>query len=322
MSEFSIKANSIKEPIPHIFQACELLSSAVEAHLNGTPLVADELFRRADLPEIWNWTNPGWVKVHLNVRFSKPDGDTRVVPKTDRDPVRDVRKDTKAAEVRAAVLARDGYRCRYCGIPVVSADIWKIAHELYPGVVPWHGRDPAKQHAAFQCLWLQYDHVVPHSHGGLSSVDNVVISCALCNFGKWNFTLKQLGLSDPRLRLPEPISWDGLESLRACGPPRLRRSKASHVKLDMRETAASASEEITSAAHSNAFFLPGARMQSGYVNTPSIAGKARWFKIGPELIAEAAVRNGITGCRLLCDPVLFRRRGLSPEEFLDSDQSP
>lgn len=321
MSEFTIKANSIKEPIPHIFQACEFLSSAVEAHLHGNQAAADALFRQANIPEVWNWVNPAWVVVQPNVRVQKPDGDTHQVPMAERDTVRDVRKDPRAAKVRAAVLARDGYRCRYCGIPVVSADIRKIANKLYPDAVPWN-EDPLEQHAAFQCLWLQYDHVVPHSHGGLSSEDNVVISCALCNFGKDKYTLRQLGLSDPRLRPPKPISWDGLESLRVCGSPKPRRSEASHVKADMRETLASPPEKTPSPANSVAFFLPGAWVQSGYVNTPPIAGKARWFKIGPELIAEAAVRNGISGCRLLCDPVLFRRRGLSPEEFVDSDQSP
>ncbi|PDT46652.1 hypothetical protein CO661_17230 [Sinorhizobium fredii] len=302
---------SIKEPISAIFQAWELLSSAAEAHLNGDRANAEALFRRADLTAVWSWINPAWTRPDLNVRISKPDGDTQIIPPIKRDALRDPPRN-----VKAAVLARDGYQCRYCGIPVVHADIRKIAHELYPDAVPWDWRDPRKQHAAFQCLWLQYDHVVPHSHGGSSSEENIVISCALCNFGKDRFTLKQLGLSDPRLRPPVPISWDGLEAMRVCAPPRLkRRPNASHGKADVREALASASKE--NAAHFNAFFLPGGWVRGGYLYTPPIAGKERWFKIGPELIAEPVTRNGIAGCRLLCDPALFRRRGLSPEAFLD-----
>ena len=118
--------------------------------------------------------------------------------------------------IRDEVLRRGGYRCRYCGIPVVHADIRKTASRLYPEAVVWDSRDPARQHAGFQCLWLQFDHVVPHSHGGRSTPDNVVISCALCNFGKDRFTLRQLDLEDPRSREPDPMDYDGLERLRSA----------------------------------------------------------------------------------------------------------
>ena len=198
---------------------------------------------------------------------------------------------------------------------MVDADIRNIAHELYPDAVPWHERDLRKQHAAFQCLWLQYDHVVPHSYGGPSSDDNVVICCALCNFGKDKYTL-------PRLRPPDPVSWDGLERLRACEPPRVGRPNASDAKADVREALAPVPEATLTPATSSAFFLPGARVWGEYVYTPPLAGKERWFKIGPEVTAEPAVRNGISGCRLLCDPTLFRQRGLSPEAFLDAEHSP
>lgn len=305
--------HSIKEPIPAILEAWELLSSAVEAHLQGKQADADALFRQADLPEVWSWVNPAWEKPEINVRVPKPDADTQWMPKAERDPVRNVRR-----AVKATVLARDGYRCRYCGIPVVDAEIRKIAHKLYPGAIPWD-RDPTRQHAAFQCFWLQYDHVVPHSHGGPSSEENVVVSCALCNFGKDRFTLRQLGLSDPRLRSPEPSSWDGLERLRAFESLVLGRSKTSPVKTDLHEALAPAPKATPTQAHFSTFFLPGARLRGEYVYTPRIAGRERWFKLGPELIAAPAVRNGIEGCHLQCDPAAFRRRGLSPEHFLDSE---
>ncbi|WP_088704765.1 HNH endonuclease [Rhizobium sp. R693] len=308
--------NFIKEPIPAIFEACELLSAAAEAHLNGDREVARALFCQADMREIWNWVNPDWETPHRNVRLHKPGGDTQEIPKIERDPLRH-----PPLHVKAAVLSRDGYRCRYCGIPVIHADVRKIANALYPDAVPWQASDPRKQHAAFQCLWLQYDHVVPHSHGGSSTEDNVVISCALCNYGKDRYTLRQLGISDPRLRPPAPISWGGLECLRACAPPRSRPPKTSAANGDVREALAAAPSEISSPAHSNAFFLPGAWIRGEYLYTPTIAGKERWFKIGPELIAEPATRNGINGCRLLCYPALFRRRGLSPEALLDPEHS-
>jgi 5-methylcytosine-specific restriction endonuclease McrA len=183
-------------------------SSAVDAHLNGNSAAAIALFRQANLPEVWDWLNPAWTKTSSHVRFQYPHDNTKSVPKTERDPNRYAKQDTKRA-----VLARDGYRCRYCGIPVVASEIRDITKRLYPDAIPW-GRKASEQHAGFQCLWLQYDHVVPHSHGGSSSEENVVVSCALCNFGKDEYTLKQLGISDPRLRNPEKVPWDGLERLR------------------------------------------------------------------------------------------------------------
>lgn len=306
----------IKQPIPAIYEVCELLSAAADAHLNGEREVAQALFCRADMREIWNWINPDWEKPHLNVRNRRPEGDTQEIPKSMRDPVRH-----PPLHVKVAVLARDGYRCRYCGIPVIHADIRKISHELYPDAVPWQANDPRKQHAAFQCLWLQYDHVVPHSHGGSSAEENIVISCALCNFGKDRYTLRQLGLCDPLLRPPTPGSWNGLECLRGCALPQPRRLKPSAAIGDVREALEAAPSENSSLAYPNAFFLPGSWIRGEYLYTPQIAGKERWFKIGQELIAEPATRNGINGCRLLCDPRLFRRRGLSPEAFLDPEHS-
>ena len=82
--------------------------------------------------------------------------------------------------------------------------------KLYPDVVPW-GRTNQSQHAAFQCMWLQYDHVVPHSSGGENTIDNLVITCAACNFGKMEYTLEEIGLIDPRQFEPVSSQWDGLE---------------------------------------------------------------------------------------------------------------
>ena len=210
---------SLKEPIPEIFDAWTFLNHAVDAHLAGDGRRAEVCFMKADMRAVWEWLNPAWTRPDLNVVVPTPSDDTQPVSKAMRDPDRNI-----APTVRAAVLQRDGYRCRYCGIPVVHADIRKLAHRLYPGVVPWDPLDPAKEHAGFACLWLQFDHVVPHSHGGRSSPDNVVISCALCNYGKDKYTLRQLGVADPRTTPPVSYGWDGLERFRAAAPPRVARS--------------------------------------------------------------------------------------------------
>jgi len=65
---------------------------------------------------------------------------------------------------RRAILARDGYRCQYCG---------------------------STRH-------LTIDHVVPRSRGGSTSWENVVTSCAPCNVRKGASLLSEVGMSPSR----------------------------------------------------------------------------------------------------------------------------
>ena len=88
----------------------------------------------------------------------------------------------------------------------------QLLKTLYPQVMQW-GRKNIEQHAAFQAMWLQYDHVLPHSRGGNNDLDNIVITCAPCNFGRMDRLLEEVGLQDPRNREPVRSNWDGLERL-------------------------------------------------------------------------------------------------------------
>ena len=210
----------LKEPIPEIFEAWDAMSAAVDAHIAGDRNRAAQLFgegangglKGANGLRIWHWLNPAWtldVDDKKHIMDAAPRGDTSWVPKECRD-----RKYIRT-DVKRAVLDRDGYRCRYCGIPVVDAEIRKIAHSLYPASVTWHSHEVRKQHAGFAVMWLQYDHVRPLSHGGRTDEDNLVVSCALCNFAKHDNTLKQLGLVDPRDCDPvKRGDYDGLERFR------------------------------------------------------------------------------------------------------------
>lgn len=291
---------SIREPIPEIFDAWALLNDAVDAHLSGDVRRAEASFLKADMRAVWEWLNPGWSRANLNVVLRNPPDDTCEVPKNLRDPDRNI-----SLDVRAAALQRDGYRCRYCGIPVVPADIRKLAHRWYPDAVPWEPYDPAKQHAAFACCWLQFDHVVPHSHGGRSSLDNVVVACALCNFGKDKYTLRQLNVFDPRLSPPVVCDWDGLQRFRAAGSVKAQQDPANGRPRKRRFS------EV------RAFFFPGARLSRGYLYTGPIAGKERWFKLDERNTCAPTTRGGIAGYLLSCDPAALRRRGIDPELFAD-----
>lgn len=297
---------SIKKPTPEVHKAIESLISAVDAHVSGDQNAAAALFRQANCLSTWQWLNDAWIVPRRNVVFVNPEGDSRLVPKAERDADRDIEK-----SIRKAVLERDGHRCRYCGLPVVSAEIRKIAHNLYPQEVSWTS-NPAEQHSAFQVTWLQYDHVIPHSHGGRSSPENVVISCALCNFGKDGFTLRQLDLEDPRLRPPLPSDFDGLEVLRSFAPVSPPRSRGRTTNVSPVRQRVASKEKVSNQMR---FFFPGAWISAGYVYTPHISGKERWFKLGGAVEAEVVELNGASGCVVSCPLDMLIRRGIDAERY-------
>ena len=62
--------------------------------------------------------------------------------------------------LRFSILARDGFRCRYCG---------RSAQE--------------------DAVRLEVDHIVPRSQGGDDSPSNLITSCQECNYGKADILL-------------------------------------------------------------------------------------------------------------------------------------
>ncbi len=192
-----------RKPIPEIFDAARFLDAAVSAHLNNMPTLAHELFHAANLPQVREWLESIWgaKSPYVSVNpLPQPDIPSRV----------EVRMPTKA-QIQE-LHRRDGFHCRYCGIPVIRPGVRKFANKLFGASVPW-GRTNASQHAGFQTLWAQYDHVLPHSCGGTNELSNLVVSCAACNYGKMSYRLEEIGLSDPRDRPPVVSNWDGLERL-------------------------------------------------------------------------------------------------------------
>ena len=86
--------------------------------------------------------------------------------------IRRFRKEVKFS--RQNVLARDRWRCQYCG-----------------------ERRPLSE--------LTYDHVIPRSSGGKAAWENIVTACTECNASKANRTPQQAGM---RLRrLPARPLW-------------------------------------------------------------------------------------------------------------------
>lgn len=198
------------EPIEEIFEAARLLDAAVDAHLEGDFQKADQLIREADKPVIAEWTDALWGARSPEIHRLYPIAEPLPVFPIEQRP----RPRMPTAAIKHEVRSRDGHHCRFCGIPVIEDATRVRIKSHYPNALRW-GRSNSTQHAAFQCMWLQYDHVLPNSRGGQTTLENVVVTCAPCNYARMENTLDEMDLLDPRERDYQPSwngyhTWDGL----------------------------------------------------------------------------------------------------------------
>jgi 5-methylcytosine-specific restriction endonuclease McrA len=70
-----------------------------------------------------------------------------------------------------------------------------------------------ERHTALYSMASSLDHVVPHGRGGKNSPENLVTACYCCQFGRGEWLLEEVGLTDPRGREPVRDSWDGLSRI-------------------------------------------------------------------------------------------------------------
>lgn len=212
VSSEAVLRRCFREPIPEIFAAADALKEAVAAHRRGDVSKCEDHLRQANCPIVREWTDPflgPWRRnPYLGLR-AIPDA-PRVIPKSDRTPLRMPTKLEKTALVR-----RFGHKCAFCEIPLVRVEVRKAICAAYPRSAIW-GRTNNDCHAALLCMWLQFDHVLPHSRGGDNSPENLVVTCAPCNFGRMSFTLEEVGIVDPRTVQRTPTEWSGLEEYLAA----------------------------------------------------------------------------------------------------------
>lgn len=195
----------LKDPIPEIGEAAGLIRAAVDAHGAKDFKKAADLFAASNMPIIREWSESiwgrGWKKL---IRPKIIQNAPPYLPKELRIPCRMPDRNGEAK-----IIARDGYHCRFCGIPVIPKRVREKACTLYPDSVTW-GSTNLSQHAAFQAMWLQFDHFLPHSRGGTNGHENILITCAPCNYGRFHYTIEELGLSNPFHRPPIRSKWNGL----------------------------------------------------------------------------------------------------------------
>lgn len=210
-TDFLAPRRCLRDPIPEIFEAATHLSQALEAHFGGDRSSAAGLIARANQPSIREWVAPllGSVSAYPDradyVRYRPVPSAPPVLSKADRVTVR-----MPSAEQQAELIRDQGRHCGFCHIPLVSVEVRKALVRTYPGVATW-GATNADCHAALLCMWLQFDHVLPHSRGGGNEPSNILVTCSGCNYGRMALTLEEVGLFDPRLQPRRTADWDGLE---------------------------------------------------------------------------------------------------------------
>ncbi len=194
----------LREPIPEIEATAMQLAEGASAHLAGRRTEVAALLRATNLPSIRDWTDSIWGK---NGAFAVR-GAYGSEPPVQR--LEKARMPTLIVQRR--LHAEGGYYCRFCGIPVIRREVREFFRKNYAEANIW-GNKNSEQHAAFQCMWAQYDHVVPHARGGSNDIGNLVVTCAPCNYGRMNYTLSEAGLQDPRTHSPRIGPWTGLQEV-------------------------------------------------------------------------------------------------------------
>lgn len=130
----------------------------------------------------------------------------QIIGESFRDPMRSPKKYQKT------VFKRDGYKCRYCGIRLLSQEFIKEFSKKLDSDFFQKGKTNKTTHGLILILWPVADHVFPWNMGGQTNKNNLVSSCSSCNYGKDGYTCEQLGIENPFDRNPTINNWDGLES--------------------------------------------------------------------------------------------------------------
>jgi hypothetical protein len=152
----------LRAAIPEIEIAAGYLDEAVSAHLANQFERAKFLICLANSGVIRDapreWTESLWGKGSPYVRYRKVEA---APPYTGP-----VRYRAPTAEEKRLLHERDGYHCRFCGIPVIRREVSDTLRKFYGDtVIPWSDSSNKRQHAAFQTMWAQYDHTLPRTRG-------------------------------------------------------------------------------------------------------------------------------------------------------------
>ncbi len=195
--------NCFLPPIPELDHVATLLDQAANAILLNDLITAEQLVRRADMAAVFDFAARITGRTDPNIHGNPPRILDGLVAVSARMP---------SARAQLEIFERDGWRCRFCSCRVVSKEARRAIDRVLPGVINWPSRNVGR-HAAFFALEASADHLLPHKRGGTNDASNVVCACQCCQYGRNNWTIEEVGISDPFLRPPIVDGWDGLTRL-------------------------------------------------------------------------------------------------------------
>lgn len=197
---------SFLTPLPEHQAAADLLSEAADDILASMFSRAARGIAKADFPALAEFATQIIDQVSVDIHQFREVGDAPLRTKNR------VKARMPSGTVARTIFERDGWRCRYCDVRIISFDAINTLNRLFPSLIRRNG--PAKRmHGGCRALASSLDHILPHSRGGTNEPKNLVASCHPCQFGRNQWTLEEVGFLDPRDRQPIVDEWDGLTRL-------------------------------------------------------------------------------------------------------------
>lgn len=186
--------------------AANLLSEAADALLVGDIASARTLVVGADFKRLRDYAQK------IAGKYDEAIHQFREMPGAPLRTKHKVKQRMPGKRAATAIFERDGWRCRFCEVRVISTEAIKVLNEQFPEKI--RNRAPMREiHGGIRALAVSLDHVLPHSRGGDNSDQNLVAACGPCQFGRNQWTLEEVGFADPRSRAPIVDEWDGLTRL-------------------------------------------------------------------------------------------------------------
>ena len=136
----------LRAAIPQINLAARYLDDAVSAHMSTRPKLAAELIEQANIPEIREWVESLWGKGSPYVQYRQVFDSSPILKPLQRQKLR---MPTPAEQL--VLRLRDGFHCRFCGIPLVRKEVRERLRKHYPNALPWGARMTPNTQRSRQC---------------------------------------------------------------------------------------------------------------------------------------------------------------------------